>query len=84
MKRRNRQATKEARRERLAQAKADAEVRREWLAAVHGDRLSLDRIAANTPEGKAAREAVLRCDEVPDGVTHGMLRRAAKRALEAM
>ncbi len=84
MKRRNRQAAKARRRERLAQAKADAEVREDWLDAIHGERADLELIAGYSREAHAAREAVLGCDEVPDGVTHAMLRAAAVRALEAM
>jgi hypothetical protein len=76
-----RAAAKERRRDRLAQAKADAEVRAEWLEALHGDRATLVLIAGDGPESKRAREAVLRADEVPDGVTHAMLRKAAARAL---
>jgi hypothetical protein len=76
-----RAAAKERRRDRLAQAKADAEVREEWLEALHGDRDTLVLIAGYAPESKRAREAVLRSDEVPDGVTHALLRKAAARAL---
>lgn len=81
MKRRNRAASKERRSDRLAQAKADAEVREDWLAAVHGSAEDLRLIASDTREGKAARQAVLANDEVPDGVTHAMLRRAAAKAI---
>jgi hypothetical protein len=80
--REKRTAAKERRRERLAQEKADAEARSEWLEALHGDRLTLELVAGDGQASKDARDAVLRADEVPDGVTHAMLRVAASRALK--
>lgn len=84
MKRRTRQASKERRRDRLAQAEADHEARADWLAAIHGVRRDLEWLVADTDDGRMARAAVLRADEVPDGVTDTMLREACLRALAAM
>lgn len=81
MKRRTRQESKARRADRKAQADADAEVRNDWLAAVHGDPATLELIAGDSDESQAARDAVLRADEAPDGVTHAMLISAAMRAL---
>ena len=64
-------------REKFTQAKADAEVREEWLEAVHGSREDL-QLLIWSPE---ARAVVLAADEVPDGVTDAMLLAACERAL---
>lgn len=71
-------------REKLSQSKADREVRENWLAKVHGERADMELLAGDTSEAEQARAAVLRADEVPDGVTDSMLRAACQRALEAM
>lgn len=75
---------KEKRRERLAQVKADNEVREDWLAAVHGERKDLQLLARTDGVGERGRASVLREDEVPAGVTHAMLRAACLRALGSM
>jgi len=81
MKRRNRAASRERRRDRIAQEQADAEVREEWLNSVVGSPDLLAIVAGDTIEGKAYRQRILLDDQVPDGVTHTMLKAAAKRAL---
>ena len=71
-------------REKLTQARADREVREDWLAAIHGDRADLELLAGDSDDAQQAREAVLRDAEVPDGVTHAMLIAACRRALGSM
>ena len=81
MKRRTRPAAKARRSERLAQAKADAEVRADWLATVHGSRETLVLVAGCGDASKAIRQQIILADETPIGITHAMLRAAAERLL---